>query len=399
MKSMITIFRKELIDTLRDRRTIITMVLVPLMLFPVIMTVMTRIQTSQMKKAQEEVLKVGLVTYGNAEEFKNMLLNRDDVKILEDIHPDSARALIQQDSLDGAFIFSKKFDQRVAELASGRLKFYYKSTEDEKEDITKRRMRDLVDEFEKKLVSVRFKKLHLDEKIVEPLKLAEINVASKKERIGKMIGGFLPYIFVIFCFTGSMYPAIDLGAGEKERGTIETLLTSPVNRFQILLGKFSVVVLTGIASATISMVGLYLGFRQIKEIPSEAFETILGILEVKSILLVLSLLLPLTIFFAGILLSLSIFAKSFKEAQSLISPMTFVVILPVVVGLLPGVDLNAQTALIPILNISLATKDIMAGTIQPGLLAEVYLSLIVLAGLSLFMCAKVFDRESAIFRS
>ena len=399
MKSLGTVFRKELTDTLRDRRTIITMILVPLMLFPVIMSVMTRIQVSQMKKAEAEVLQVALITYGNAQAFRDSLLARDDFEVHEDIPADSVRALIQRDSLDGAFVFSKNFDKRVQNLKSGRVKFYYKSTENEKEDITKRRLKEVLDGFEKTLLAERFRKLQLDEDTVEPVKVAEVNVATPKERLGRAIGGFLPYIFVIFCFTGAMYPAIDLAAGEKERGTIETLLTAPVPRLQILLGKFSVVVLTGIASAAISMVGLYIGFRQIPEIPTEALETILSILEVKSIVLVLSLLFPLTVFFAGLLLSVSIFARSFKEAQSYISPMTIIVILPVIVGLLPGMELTAKTALIPILNISLATKEIIAGTIKTGLLLEVYASLIVLAALGLFFCTQMFTRESVIFRS
>lgn len=398
MKSIITVFKKDLIDTLRDRRTLIFMVIFPLLLFPVIITVMTRIQLSQVKRAKEEVLKVGVLTYGNAEDFKNMLLSRDDLEVIEDISLDSARASIQKDSLDAAFVFSKNFDDRVLNLRSGRLKFYYKSTEEETEDITKRRLLEVVEEYEKKLVSNRFRELNLDQKIVDPVNLTEVNIATQKERLGQMIGGFLPYIFVIFCFMGSMYPAIDLGAGEKERGTIETLLTSPVSRLQILLGKFSVIVLTGIASAAISMVGLYISIRQFKEIPQELLDFLLGILEIDSILLVLSLLLPLTIFFAGILLSLSIFSKTFKEAQSLISPLSIVVILPVVIGILPGITLDSKTALVPILNISLATKDILSGTIQTGLLVEVYASLVILAGLSLFISSKIFSRETVIFR-
>ncbi|MFQ5706643.1 MAG: ABC transporter permease [bacterium] len=398
MKSVLTIFKKEIIDTLRDRRTLIAMVLVPLLLIPVIMTVMTKVQMSQVKKAREEVLKVGLVTFGNAAKFEDMLSDHDDLKVVKNIPVDSVRALIRKDSLDGAFVFSKKFDEHVTDLRAGRLKFYYKSTEDENEDITKRRLKDLVDDYEKALIADRFKALNLNEKIVKPLNLVEVNVATQKERLGRMIGGFLPYLFIIFCFTGSMYPAIDLGAGEKERGTIETLLTAPVSRFQILLGKFGVVVVTGVASAAVSMVGLYLAIRQIKEIPKELVSVLLGILEVKSILLVLSLLLPLTIFFAGILLTLSIFAKSYKEAQSLISPLLIVVILPAVVGLLPGITLNSTTAWIPILNISLATKDIVSGTIEPGVLSLVYLSQVVLAGLSLFFCSKWFGREGTIFR-
>jgi sodium transport system permease protein len=142
-----------------------------------------------------------------------------------------------------------------------------------------------------------------------------------------------------------------------------------------------------------------LGIRQNKEIPSELLDTILGILEPQAIALVLSLLLPLTIFFAAFLLSISIFTKSFKEAQSIISPLSIVVFLPLIIGVLPGITLNATTALIPILNVSLATKEIIAGTIKPGLLAMVYVSSIVLAGISLYGCSKWFEREETIFRA
>jgi sodium transport system permease protein len=196
-----------------------------------------------------------------------------------------------------------------------------------------------------------------------------------------------------------MYPAIDLAAGEKERGTLETLLTSPVGKFEILLGKFGVVVLTGIVSAAVSIVGMYIGVLQMKEIPAELLNSILGILETRSIILLLSLLLPLTGFFAAILLSLSIIAKSFKEAQSILTPLMIVVIVPAFIGLLPGMELDGKTALIPILNVSLATKSIIAGNIDVLLMAEVYFSLIVVAGVSLYACAKIFQSESNMFRT
>ncbi|MFQ5630181.1 MAG: ABC transporter permease subunit [bacterium] len=385
MYSFLTIFKKELIDTLRDRRTIIAMIIIPLALFPVIFGIWTNIQKSMVKKAKEKTLKVAVIS--NDSETQ---------KLIDIIMQNSVRSFVQNDSLDGAFVFSKTFDKRVEKLRAGRIKFYFKSTEGD--DIEKDRMKDLVNEFEKSLLSIRFEKLDLDETIGTAVNLVEVDITSKKERIGKAIGAFLPYIFVIFCFMGSMYPAIDLAAGEKERGTIETLLTAPVNRFVILLGKFGVVVLTGVGSALVSIIGLYLGIRQAGEIPPEIIDVILGILELKSIVLLLSLLLPLTMFFAGALLSLSMFAKTFKEAQSIITPFNFVIILPVLIGLIPGITLNTTTALIPILNVSLATKAIIAGTIKMGLLAEVYVSLALLAGLSLFAASKIFLRETVIFR-
>ena len=146
------------------------------------------------------------------------------------------------------------------------------------------------------------------------------------------------------------------------------------------------------------MLGLFVTVRQVKEIPPELMQIIMGILDTQTILLVLTLLFPLTVFFAAVLLSLSIFAKSYKEAQSIISPITIVIILPVLVGIMPGVTLDRITALIPVLNVSLATREIIAGTVKPLLLVEVYASLFLLAGLSLWACSRWFEREETIFR-
>ena len=396
MNTIKIIFKKELIDTLRDRRTLITMVALPLLLIPLLFSISSKLMTKQMKKAQAEVLKIGLIANDNAEQFREMLVNSENVKIIENISIERARALIQKDSLAGAFSFDQDFDKELMELKAGKVHVYYKTKE--RQSITKMRLLELIKGFEKKLMSTRLKKLGFQQSIVNTVKLYEINIATPKERVGQIIGGFLPYLFILFCFLGCMYPAIDLGAGEKERGTLETLMTSPANRLHILIGKFGVVVLTGVMSAIISMIGMYVGIKQMTEIPPELLGAMLSILELHSIVLVLSLLVPLTIFFAGIELSLSIYAKSFKEAQSIISPLTLVVILPAFIGLLPGMVLNKTTALIPILNVSLASKDILSGTVNSVLLAEVYLSMFLLAGISLYFCSKWFAREETIFR-
>jgi len=395
VKTFLTIFKKEFTDTIRDRRTLFVMVIFPLLLFPILITVVTKIQSSQMRKAEEKVLRVGLITRGNAAGIRDMI-SRSGLRLVENIPQDSAEALLRRDSLDAIIAVAADFDREVAALKPGTVQVFFKTSDDYA--IAKRRLTEIVKAYEKKLLADRLARLNLDQNFVDAIWIEEHDIASMKEMVGKTVGGFIPYLFVIFCFMGSMYPAIDLAAGEKERGTIETLLTAPVSRFQILLGKFGVVVLTGLLSAAISIVGLYLAVRTLSELPPDMMEALLGILDAKSIILVLSLLLPLTVFFAAFLLSLSFYAKSYKEAQSLISPLTIVVILPVAIGMIPGFELNSMTALIPVLNVSLATKEIIAGTIQPGLLAEVYLSLITLAAVSLYACTKWFEREETIFR-
>jgi sodium transport system permease protein len=396
MKTFHTIFRKEFTDTIRDRRTLFMMVLFPLLLMPLLLTVITKLQTASVKKATEKVLTIGFVANGNALGFREVARARNDIKLVEGIPADSIESLIMGDSLDAAIVVSQDFDTTVAQLRSGSVKLFYRSSDDY--DIAKRRILALLKGYEKTLVTQRFAKLHLDMTIADAVRLEEHDVTTVKERVGKTIGGMIPYLFVIFCFMGSMYPAIDLAAGEKERGTMETLLTAPVPRFQILLGKFAVVVAAGILSALVSLLGIVVALRQVRDIPPELVSAIMGIVDTQTVLLVLSLLLPLAIFFAAFLLSLSMFAKSYKEAQSLISPLTIVVILPAIVGIMPGIQLDAVTAVVPVLNVCLATKEIIAGTIKPLLLAEVYATLIVLAGVSLMGCAWWFEREETIFR-
>jgi sodium transport system permease protein len=397
VKTILAVFRKELGDTLRDRRTLIAMVFVPLILFPLMISISSSMMISQARKAHEKVLKIGVLTNGSAKGFVEMLSSRDDVELVEGLGAEDGAALVRSDSLDALVVFDASFDEKVAGSGAGAVSLFYKSTEGSA--IGKRRVRELLDGYEDALRRERFEALSIDVAIVEAIDVTESNLASAKEQLAGEIGGFLPYLIIIFCFTGSMYPAIDLAAGEKERGTLETLLTSPAGRLEILLGKFGVVVLTGIASALISILGMYIGIRRSPEIPPEVLNAILGMLETRSIVLLLSLLLPLTIFFAALLLSLSFFAKSFKEAQSTITPLMIFIILPAFIGLMPGMQLDAKTALIPILNVSLAIRAIIAGTIEPALLAEVYASLVFLAALGMWVCTRVFNREDVIFRS
>ena len=397
MRTVSTVFRKELIDTIRDRRTIVFMIVIPLLLFPVLFKILFSVQESHTKKAEQKTLSVMIFDRGSAAQLVDILRTRDDLEIVVGIPEDSVRNYIQSNRLDAAFFIAGDFDEDVANFAPGRIDLYYKSTDDQ--NIIRNRLSNIVDDYEEDILDARFKSLDLDEDVVNGIELERHNVASMKEKFGKQAGGFLPYIFILFCFMGAMYPAIDLGAGEKERGTLETLLTAPVSRFHILLGKFGVIVLTGFLSAIVSMVGLYIGLRQSNELPPEILDIIVKILGVDTVLLIFSLLLPLTVFFAGILLSVSLSARSFKEAQTLVTPLNIAVIIPAAIGMVPGISLNFKTAIIPVLNVTLATKEIIAGTITTANLVVVYISLVALAVLSLWGSVLWFKRESTIFRS
>jgi len=403
MKKVFVILKKELIDTLRDRRTIMMMVILPVLLIFVMVNITITLGRSQARKAEEKELKVALIAKGNAEAFQSFLVKQKNIALKENLEADKIDDLIREEELDFAVVFEENFDRKVKERKSGDVKVYFKASREN--NIAKKRINNALKEYNEDLLTLRLKEindryeeLQLDRSFGEPLTIDEMDLSTTKERIGEVIGGFIPYFFVIFCFLGAMYPAIDLAAGEKERATIETLLSSPASRLQIVTGKFLVVTFAGLFSAVISILALYLAVKQATDLPPQVLDALVRIIEFKSIGLVFSLLIPLCVFFAAALLSLSIFARSFKEAQSIMTPLNILVIIPVLIGLFPGIKLNATTALIPVLNVSLATKEIISGTIKTGLLLEVYFSLFALAALSLLFCSWWFNREEVIFR-
>ena len=227
MKTIAIVFKKELMDSLRDRRTLVTMIVIPLLLFPILIGISSKMMMSQARKAREKILLVGLETHGNAVDFRASLMSRKDLAVVEGIPVDEAKVRIAGDSLDAFLEFNPDFDSRVAAMGTGRVTFYFKSKEEM--EIEKDRILNVLKEYEEDLRKKRFVRLRLDPSVQYTLDVTETNLASAKERLAEAIGGFLPYLFIIFCFMGAMYPAIDLAAGEKEHGTMETLLTTPLS--------------------------------------------------------------------------------------------------------------------------------------------------------------------------
>ena len=393
----LTIAKKEVIDISRDRRTIIMMVVVPLFLIPVLLGTVFKITKSMAEKASEKQLKVQIYGQEYAPDLYQAFADMDKVIILDQIPTDSIQSYIQQEFLDVAIHVDSDYKVNIAKNGQAKIRIQFKGTDSF--GITKDRINGVLKKFENQIVSERMDRLNLKPEVVRAYSINYEDVASKQEKFGKIAGGWFPYVFIIFGFMGAMYPALDLGAGEKERGTLETILSSPASRLDIVLGKFLVVLLAAFLTAFLALGGMAVGIQRIPDIPPEVLIVINEVLNPKTIGLIMTLVLPVAAFFSAMLLGLSIYAKSFKEAQSIVAPLNIVIIFPAVIGTLPGMELNAITSLIPVLNVSLASKDIIAGVINPLYMAEVYMSLFGFAGLAIFWCVKMFNWEKTIFRS
>lgn len=391
------IFKKELKETLRDKRTLIMMLVIPILIFPLILNVVVGVSSSFEESAENKTLKIGIL--GEPDDYLAIKLNEIPnalgPKTLTPYHGDSLKmkADLREEKLDIIFIYDSKFSEKLDKMEPTKLICSFDKTNIGYEQRAQKYVQYI--EAEERLK--RYQTLNIDEQQITPFEIAFENSASNQKMIGELVGGFLPYIFIAFGFMGCMYPAIDLFTGEKERGTIETLLTTPVSRWKFLIGKMLVIILSGLMASFFALLGLFLSINFMDIIPDpEIMNVVSQILSIGFVLKLFLLLLPLTVFFAGIMIPIAVYTKTFKEAQSIIAPLNIIVLLPAMAGLFPGIELNVQTALIPILNIVLTTKGLIGGTIDYSLLILSFSVMVVLAGIAVAVSFKQFGKETNI---
>ena len=396
MNIIFSIFKKELTDVLRDRRTLFFMIVIPVIVMPLILIGSIKFQEYQSKKSDEKVLNIGLINKTSDSQIRDYLLDQKGVYLVEDIDLDSLELGIKNDSLQGGLYIHKNFIYDISANGMGEVEVYYKSSDLMSK--AKNRIYNALDIYKNEVVSERLSEFNVDKGLLEPLDIINKDMSTKKETIGKAVGGLIPYMLVIFIFLGAMYPAIDLGAGEKERGSLETLLSSPATKFEITVGKLMVVSLAGMVSGLISVVGISAPIYLLGNIPDQIKSTVLEIISPFIIVSVIILMIPIAIFFASMLLSISFYARSFKEAQSLMGPLNIIIIVPLMLTLGPGIEIDHITALIPLINVGLLTKEILAGSAQPIYFIETLSSLLFFAAIGIRFSVYWFNKENTIFR-
>lgn len=394
MNKIFTIAKKEFLDIFRDKRTLVRMILIPLIAFPVIIQLITTLQKSQSEKQASEVLKVGYVLNGQSEDIINRMKTDSLYEFIPYEDMGKLEVDVDEELINLGLYFDNFYDDSVNFGKQGLISLFFRAADAEDYE----RFSSLLEAEKSYLNEERLASLGKTSLFMEPYIVDLKDKSTEVERLAKYAGGILPYIFMAFLFMGSMLPAIDLFAGEKERGTIETLLTSPVNRLQILLGKMTVVVAFGLISALVALIGLYASINLIGESTDKIMIAINDMLTPQLFIMLFILLIPLAIFFAGVMIPISVYARSFKEAQSILTPLNIVMVLPAMVGFVPGVELDYTTAFIPVVNVVLSTKMLLSGNFDFVLLAITFLTLIVLAAIAIFISMRQFGKESSILR-
>jgi len=407
--NIITVYLKELRDTLRDRRSLLSIIIIPTFVMPAIFFGVGKIAAGIVSKAREEIPTIMVLggedspgVVAGLKQAKKLRVVATTADWKQQISEKKVRAAVQIPAGFEAGLKAGSAGPVVIYNYEGELKSGFGAGELENF------FRDLRD----RTVAARLAERSLPATLVKPFEFSRENVAPPEKVGGNLLGGIVPYIIIILCFTGAMYPAMDLTAGEKERGTMETLLCSPVARVNLVLGKF-LMVLTGSLSAmllSLTSMGIsaYVGGMLLGggggRVAAAADHAapkaeLIPMIDPLGIFGVIAMVLPVAVFFSAVIFTVALFAKSYKEAQSYVGPMIFLVIMPAIVGMLPGIDLNARLALVPILNLSLVCKEMLSGVWHWNYIALIFGSSSLYAALALTAAVKMFNRESVMFRA
>ncbi|MCF6434065.1 ABC transporter permease [Pseudoalteromonas sp. MMG022] len=402
---MFEVFKKELLELIRDKKTLFFVLALPMLIFPVIMALVGFLGSQAALKAEQKVHTYYLVNEQYGQAYAERVFYHKSFKKYDGNEQFTSIEQLKQAVRDGVIdvgIYLENDPEKM--LAQGKQANWQVVFNDAQSiNFIYDRLRSLANEFsdslrEQTLVSLGIEKTK-QQAILQPIQISKIDTADKRENLGEKLGAFIPYLLIPLVLMGASYPAIDLGAGEKERGTLETLLLTPVTRTQLVLGKFLTVLLSSLACATVTVlsmavwVSVAIGFVELDTVKS-AFSSVTG----ADFLLIFALLVPIAAIFSSLVLAISIYARTFKEAQNYMAPLSMGVFLPILISVMPNMELSAKTALIPVTNVALAIKEIIKGTVDYGLLSMIVIASVALAALLLAFCVRWFSKEEVLFR-
>ena len=387
-----TIFQKELKEVIRDKRMLFLIILLPFFLYPVLFFLIGKVGQNQQEKLSQRSITALVNPEAESTPLYNFLkkVPHIDFKLQS-----FDKATIDTMSNAIGIQIDPNFTEMVGTNGTAQVIFYA----DNSKDLLKSRkniLKSSVRQFNQNLLNQRLADAQLSESFIQPIQIQDEDLASKEQKVGKAIGSFLPMILLLFIFMGCVYIAIDITAGEKERRTLQTIFTAPIQVREIIAGKFLAVFSVGIISAFMNLSSLAVAIMiQVKMLGESMSGFALAVSSSGWLWLIL-IVIFITIFLAALCLAVVLLANSYKEAQSYVSPLMMLVLIPAIMVQMPGMELNATTALIPVLNVCLAIGAIFQGSFNVGLVAMVTGFVFLYAILALFLASRTFGNENVI---
>jgi sodium transport system permease protein len=427
--NLFVIFRREVRDQIRDRRTLFMIFVLPILLYPILGIGVTKFAVALEQKPRV-VIVVGPEYLPAAPALLNSAGDGFDPALF-DTPAEADRMVVRQEPESSPWGDPRVRQEAIREGDAAAvmvippdlpeqlqreneneifIPIHYNSV-DEPSKITYLRLKELVDRWRKSIVDRRLKRDQKTQSYTEPVQVKALDVATARETGSVLWSRLFPFLLVMMSLTGAFYPAIDLCAGEKERGTMETLLISPASRSEIVLGKFLTVMLASVTTAVLNLVSMGLTgvqlARQVGSLSAEAgrrsaaaASSVIAPPTLQAAVWMILLLIPLAALFSAVCVSLAVLARSMKEGQYYMTPLYLVCMPLVFVTLMPGVELDLFYSLVPVTGVALLLRALILGNYDVALrfFLPVLLPTVVYAAVALRWAVDQFQREDVLFR-
>lgn len=388
------VFKKETLELLRDRRVAFGAFVMPalsiLLMFQLIGGVI-----SSVKKQQKSTITfvTGSENSALAKSFKDN--NIDTVPSLE-----AGRKKVESGETKLVIQLAPDFQSNLSSDKTGLITAVYDST-NPLSQVMFQTFRAQLSEQSKDIVGTRVASKGLDAAIVNPIDVKPVDVAKDAAKQGESLASFLPYLIVLWAFYGGMSVVSDMVAGEKEKGTLETLLISPTRRTELVLGKYASLFLLCLVSSLCALLGVV-----IASLTTRNAEALFGekgfSLPLPTFILILTTLLPLVAFFASILLAVSSWAKNSREASTYLAVVSFIVLIPAVFSNIIGftdIGRAAYIGYVPVLNSAVVIRGALLGNANWTVALQSAAVGFALAAVFLWLIVRMFHRETILAKS
>ena len=397
-----TLLVKEIVHLFRDTKTIVQTVVVPTFITPLLIGAVIWYISSIAVDEGKKTYDVAVYDEVNTElTVKLQESDRLNIVLMDSI--DQVIDNVTNENSEIGISFGSDFTSQLENNLSGEVTIYSKNLDNFSQ--AQGIVSDVIDDYDDQIRNERLNNLNVDENFINPITVLDEDLTTNEEFAGSIIGGILAFLFIVYIMSGSMYPAIDLGAGEKERGTMETLISTNISSVDIIIGKMFSVTSSAVLTAIFSLLGFAVPLIVIflfygDSIPENAFEIISAIVNPVAIIAMFGLLIPLSIFMGAFMLAVSIYSKNPKEASLLLGNAVIIFFIPAYVPLInPGIELDLVGSLIPCYSFALHTNALIAGNTDWFLYGATLISNIIYCSIAIYVTYIMFDDEKIIFRN
>ena len=399
------VFLKEMLETLRDKRTLMVMILGPVLIYPVLILVLVSMTRAQQGRLERQTSHVLLVGEGVAPELTARFRDDDEIELLTGRTAADARRMVRAGDAHAAVLVTRDValphtdwwrvltGRPAGDLA--RVVVIYNQA-DEHSALALDRIDGVLRAHSREAVTARHAILEKGEEYAYPLVIKRESVGTPEDVGRRVLAYAVPMMLVLMTIAGSMYPAIDTTAGEKERGTIETILTTPATIAEIVAGKFLTVFLIAIATGLLNLAGMGLSLAAVGHAARAQIDLSLPL---DTALFIVLFLLPLAFLFSSVMMAVAMYARTVKEAQTYATPIYLLSVVPAMMSTLPAFELTPFLCLVPVVGVTLLLKELLQGTIVWGHLALVFLSTSLYGLAALRVAVRLFHNENVLFSS